>query len=375
MADIVKIEFVKPKIPEDWDYDESVKIGKQLFLRWKDITIEMANHFRIAREALRSKGGKPFQKSYARKITRVKTWGDYCQEVSSIENKKNARDAFNYMLRCAFPKELDEKFDKEIEFQDRSIIPYGENIYFLSNKIQKDRKGDFVIIKKDDPYPTLKRRSWFFHEDGREFTLREYAQVQTFPDDFKFVGTYNTIKDQIGNAVAPKMAAYIGQKLKGKTFGDLFAGCGGLSYGLESIGKKAIWAVEGKNQLAKTYHVNHPFTKLVISDIKELNPKEFELVDIIVGGPPCQGFSLSGKRFKNDPRNKLYKEFLRFVDNLKPKEILMENVKQIKEVEKEIISDFKKIGYKVETFLIKGEEIGMRQHRNRYFFIGKRNDN
>lgn len=99
------IKVHEPQLPILWNYDESVKVGKQLFIRWKDITIEMAEHFYIARGMLKSKGGKPFHKSYKREITPVRDWGDYCQEVSSIKDKKNARDAFNRMLNLFFPLE------------------------------------------------------------------------------------------------------------------------------------------------------------------------------------------------------------------------------------------------------------------------------
>jgi len=97
--ELVKIE--RPQLPEQWDYEESVKKGKQLFIRWKDITIEIAEHFYIAREMLRSKGGRPETSVKSRSFS--KDWGDYCQEVSSIEDKKNARDAFNRMLARFWP--------------------------------------------------------------------------------------------------------------------------------------------------------------------------------------------------------------------------------------------------------------------------------
>jgi len=168
------------------------------------------------------------------------------------------------------------------------------------------------------------------------------------------------------------MAKHVARELQGRTFGDLFAGCGGLSYGLEMIGKQAIWAVERSAKYARTYKANHPRATIITRDIKKLDPGDFKKVDIIVGGPPCQGFSLSGHRFKNDPRNELYKEFLRFVGTLKPKEFMMENVMQIKSVAGQITRDFEKIGYKVEAKAIKGLEIGMRQRRNRFFFIGRK---
>jgi len=257
------------------------------------------------------------------------------------------------------------------DIDDRPIVPYGENIYYLSAKWM-DRHSDFIYFDDKEPFPTLKRRSWFYHKDTKaEFSLRDYARVQEFPDSFKFVGTYEKIKDQIGNAVAPTMAKFIGKKLEGKIIGDLFAGCGGLSCGLEMTGKKALWAIERDVDYAQTYKVNHPHAQVYTRDIKKLDPKNFPKVDIIVGGPPCQGFSLSGIRFKDDPRNQLYKEFVRFVEALTPEEFVLENVPQIQQMKDQIIEDFEKIGYKVETMLVKGEEIGMRQKRHRFFFIGK----
>lgn len=257
---------------------------------------------------------------------------------------------------------------------DRLAVPYGENIFYLTTKFQ-DRPSDFVIIKDGDTYPTLKRRSWFYHEDGSEFSLREYARVQEFPDGFAFIGTYEKIKDQIGNAVPPTMARHIGNDLIGKTFGDLFAGAGGLSCGLGQLGKTSVWAIESNIAYARTYKVNHPNTRIETKDIRILSPKDFQEVDIIVGGPPCQGFSLSGKHFSDDPRNELYKEFVRFVKELLPGEFLLENVPQIQEVKDDIISEFENIGYKVRTELIKGEDIGMRQKRHRFFFIGRKVNN
>ena len=111
---------------------------------------------------------------------------------------------------------VDEKFNIQIS-------EYGSNIYFNSGEAIESRWDDHIIAENDN-YPTLTRIGRFFHEDGKQFSLREYARVQDFPDSYKFVGTYSAIKSQIGNAVSPKMAQYIGKKLKGETFVDLFAG-------------------------------------------------------------------------------------------------------------------------------------------------------
>jgi len=367
-TDLVKHEIEIPEVPEFWDYEQSVKKVKAFIYKWKNIKKEIAIELKIARTILK-KNFEEWQKQGGKILPPPPSWTQYCIDIGS------ERHTVNGWLRRIFGPAMDEeKLDAiEEDLDNRAIIPYDDNIYFLSNKFQEKREGDFKLIGEGETFPTLKRRSWFFHkETGAEFTLREYARVQTFPESFKFVGTYETIKDQIGNAVAPFMAKHVGRELEGKTFGDLFAGCGGLSCGFEMLGKRAIWAIERNAKYARTYKANHPHAFIITRDIKKLDPKDFKKVDILVGGPPCQGFSLSGLRFKNDPRNKLYKEFLRFAEALEPKEFLMENVMQIKGLKDQIIRDFEGLGYKVEAKTVKGLEIGMRQRRNRFFFTGRK---
>ncbi len=255
------------------------------------------------------------------------------------------------------------------EIKEIKISEYGENIFFESGEYGIDRWDDY-IIKDNDNWPTITTLSRFFHDDMTEYSLREYARVQTFPDYFKFCGNYSTIKKQIGNAVAPQMGKYISEKLKGKTYGDLFSGCGGFSMGLKMNNKKGLWAVEWNKDAAKTYKINFKDHFMSNENIKFINPKDLNKVDIIIGGPPCQGFSFAGLRFKDDPRNELYKEFLRFVEVLKPKEFIMENVAQIYEIKDQIINDFKSIKYNVEIEIVEGENIEMRQNRKRCFFKG-----
>ena len=275
-----------------------------------------------------------------------------------------------------YEKQTKYKTDLE-EIEDLRLCNYDENIYYISGTRSEDRFGDCVMSLKDDKYYVATTLQRFFHrETGIEFTLREYAYVQTFDNDYKFVGNYSSIKKQIGNAVAPEMGKYITSKLKGKTCGDIFAGCGGFTSGAHKNGIITKWAVEWDRDAAITYKANFSEAKVYNTNIKSVNPLDFEKVDIIIGGPPCQGFSNAGsinsgvRTFKSDPRNELYKEFLSFVDVLKPNEFIMENVKEIRDVANEIIKDFEEIGYKVETKLIKGNDIGMKQNRVRFFFLG-----
>jgi len=273
-------------------------------------------------------------------------------------------------------KELKEDVKQGILW-DRLPVPYGDNIFYLSEINHKDVRNDaYHVINDGEPYPTLKRRSWFFHKDGREFSLREYARVQTFPDDFKFIGTKKNIKDQIGNAVAPDMAKHVSKDIPKGNAIELFAGCGGMALGFERNNHKILFMNERDRMACFTYHYNFPNVIISRKDIKKLSIDEIKeniknkKINLIFGGPPCQGFSLSGNRFKDDPRNKLYKEFIRIVDGIKPKYFILENVMGILPFKEDISKDFNEVGYKVSIQIVKGEEIGMRQHRHRVFFKG-----
>lgn len=271
-----------------------------------------------------------------------------------------------------------ENFDKTEEVKDLRIIQNDSNMFYVSGEKSEKRFGDKVISLNDEKYYTVTTLERFFHkETGLEFSLREYADVQMFTKDFKFVGNYSSIKKQIGNAVSPFMGAYISKNLKGKTVGDIFAGCGGFTSGLHKNGKKTKWSIEWENIACQSYKLNFPDTKVICANITKVNTLELEKVDIIVGGPPCQGLSNAGsekrnntQRFIEDPRNQLYKEFVRFVKDLQPEEFIMENVKEIEQFKDEIIKDFNSAGYDVKTKLVTGNEIGMKQNRKRFFFLG-----
>lgn len=115
---------------------------------------------------------------------------------------------------------------------------------------------------------------------------------------------------------------------------DLFAGAGGLSCGLEQAGFYPVLANELDAQSAETYRLNHPKTKVLTDDIRNLNAADVRQyvsrygdVDLIAGGPPCQGFSVNAPvRSLNDPRNHLFEDFLRIVEEIRPRAVLLENV-------------------------------------------------
>ena len=172
---------------------------------------------------------------------------------------------------------------------------------------------------------------------------------------------------------------------------DLFAGAGGFSQGMENAGVNVIAAVEFNEQIAKTYMHNHPDTKMFVDDIRNLDESEIDKVfkeigvecDLIFGGPPCQGFSMAGKRirsnasFLEDERNYLFKEYIRMVAYLKPKVFVIENVPGILnynggKVKEEIYDTFTKLGYSLSSRIMCATNYGVPQMRNRAVFIGNR---
>lgn len=174
---------------------------------------------------------------------------------------------------------------------------------------------------------------------------------------------------------------------------DLFAGAGGLSIALDNSGYSILLANEFDATYAKTHTANFPKVPLIQKDIREVKPKDLKEiigdkeVDLVVGGPPCQGFSMFGKRrFVNtkgydpqqDPRNFLVYEYIRIVKTLKPKFFLMENVKGFTNLDnglfvEEVKKEFGKLGYKnIWCQIVCAADYGVPQKRQRMFMIGNR---
>lgn len=165
------------------------------------------------------------------------------------------------------------------------------------------------------------------------------------------------------------------------TFIDLFSGCGGLSLGFEMAGFTSILAIDNWKDALVTYSYNRKNAKTLCGDLSTIDPykikKEYNIfdVDVIIGGPPCQGFSVAGKRIIEDERNRLYKAFVEFVACFHPKAFVMENVPNILSigggvVRKSIIDDFEKLGYKVSVQILTASDYGVPQNRRRAVFVG-----
>lgn len=227
----------------------------------------------------------------------------------------------------------------------------------------------------------------------RMITSAEAARFQTFPDSFIFSGSKTMRTKQIGNAVPPLLAYQIAKQIKKvdpkcNNMIDLFCGAGGLSLGFEWADFNCLVANDNFKDASETYQANFAHTDFVFGDIVEVSTKQkiFKIlknkaaVDIVVGGPPCQGFSNAGKRLIDDPRNKLYKEFIDIVLITKPRVVLMENVEGILSMEKgrvfsEIRKDLEELGYFVEAKKLNTVEYGIPQRRKRVIIIGSREAN
>lgn len=176
--------------------------------------------------------------------------------------------------------------------------------------------------------------------------------------------------------------------MKKYTVVDLFCGCGGFSQGFKQADFNILLGVDSWKDATTTYAHNFTNTIALNSDIttvtgasilEALKDSNVSEVDVIIGGPPCQGFSLSGKRMLDDPRNILYKSFVDIVKELKPKFFVMENVLGLirlfnGKVKEEVLNDFTEIGYNVEMQVLSAEEYGVPQQRKRVFFVGINKD-
>jgi len=160
---------------------------------------------------------------------------------------------------------------------------------------------------------------------------------------------------------------------------SLFSGCGGFDLGFLHAGHEIIWANDIWNEAVKTYQMNMG-RHIICGDLQEINTADIPSSDIVIGGFPCQGFSVANtKRNIQDERNSLYREFVRVVADKKPPFFLAENVKGILSlgegsVFKLILNDFSNIGYDVSYAVLNAADFGVPQTRIRVFIFGVRKD-
>ena len=220
----------------------------------------------------------------------------------------------------------------------------------------------------------------------RALTVKERSLVQTFPEEFVFSGTKTNLNQMIGNAVPVALAKAVAEALHEhieKTSGkvltgvDLFAGCGGMTLGFEKAGIDIIAAYDNWKPAIEIYEANfnHPIIDMdlfrpdAIESIKMFKPS------IIIGGPPCQDFSIAGPRNQGKRAN-LTIRYAQIVSDIKPEWFVMENVYNIERmpVLPKALNIFKDAGYGITTKVLDASLCGVPQARKRFFAIGHLGD-
>lgn len=160
---------------------------------------------------------------------------------------------------------------------------------------------------------------------------------------------------------------------------DVFSGAGGMSLGAIMAGIDIAIAIENNQSAALTFKKNHPNTKVICEDIRNVGVQDLEYPFVIFGGPPCQGFSTSNTktRTSDNSNNSLFYEFIRLVNELKPKWFVFENVEGITSFEKGMVIEklkktFTELGYNVTYDVLFASDYGVPQNRNRFFMVGNR---
>jgi DNA (cytosine-5)-methyltransferase 1 len=224
----------------------------------------------------------------------------------------------------------------------------------------------------------------------RVISEREAARLQSFPDSFTFVGSHASVAKQIGNAVPPLLAFQIARAFgEAGRIVDLFCGAGGLALGFSWAGWEPVTANDIDRNALKTYvrNVHGDVVEGSIRDLKvydEIRSRVGKGKDprplLVVGGPPCQGFSTAGKpRSMEDERNTLFYRYRDMLADLRPDAFLFENVTGLLNMEGgRVFEAVKKTlslkGYRLAVWKLRAEEFGVPQRRTRVFVVGCRRD-
>jgi DNA (cytosine-5)-methyltransferase 1 len=168
-----------------------------------------------------------------------------------------------------------------------------------------------------------------------------------------------------------------------KTFIDLFSGAGGMSCGLEMAGLKCLLGIDCDQNAIKTFQFNHQQAHIILGDISNISTQQIQesigdkKIDIICGGPPCQGFSTIGQNDQKDIRNFLFLEFVRIVKELDPDYIILENVTGLLSRKNEktlnnIVNCFVNIGYSIDVRVLSAHHYGVASKRRRSIILGNK---
>lgn len=358
--------------------------------------------------------------------------------IGALKAKKNVQDAIGDLIK------KDDKFPNhlalthgEIVLKRYKLIPEGGKLPSpeeLPIEIRRKNFGNtYVRLHRKELAPTMVPGNNAFpvHPTlDRSLTPREAARIQTFPDTHIFTGARKEQCILVGNAVPPLMGAHIARELKKHildseykgseenllltrnsliekivinksenklSFIDLFSGAGGIGIGYEQAGYQHVLSADFDPGVAKTFRHNHKNVPFIEGDLSEqsifdsvkkvVGNKE---IDVIVGGPPCQGFSMFGKRRfvksqshnpHDDIRNDLIFTYLKYVEEFNPKWFMMENVAGLVNLAdgyflENFIERVKELGYNNYDYkIINTADYGVPQKRKRFIFLANRTGN
>lgn len=358
--------------------------------------------------------------------------------IGILKAKKNVEEAICDLIKkdANFPNHIALKHG-EIVLKRYALIPEGGKLpppEELPIEIRRKNFGNtYVRLHRKEFAPTMVPGNNAFpvHPTlDRSLTPREAARIQTFPDTHIFTGPRKEQCILVGNAVPPLMGAHIARELKNHimdkeykgseenlllkrnnliknkannrserklNFIDLFSGAGGIGIGYEQSGYEHVLSADFDAGVAKTFRHNHknvPFIEGDLSDksifesVKKVVGKKE--IDIIVGGPPCQGFSMFGKRRfvksqshnpHDDIRNDLIFTYLKYVEEFNPKWFMMENVAGLVNLAdgyflENFIKKVKELGYNNYDYkIINTADYGVPQKRKRFIFLANRTGN
>ncbi|MEZ9956933.1 DNA (cytosine-5-)-methyltransferase [Vibrio cyclitrophicus 1F53] len=275
---------------------------------------------------------------------------------------------------------------------------------FIRKGAKKTGGPNMRLLRLEEDKPSLTVTAYIFNKfvhpiDDRYITPREAAVLQDFPIDYEFKGTLGQVQKQIGNAVpvglarelAKEVAKYFERLNRGGTLkiASYFTGAGGLDLGFEQASDDLVqfetrFSTDIEKWAEATVQHNRPEWNFHRADITELDSNLVKNLmggtpDIIIGGPPCQPFSVAGKqKATNDPLGVLYRDYIKQVDKLKPEIVVMENVYGLAQVKsanmiEEIYKSFKDIGYDVTHRELMAADYGVPQKRRRLFFVAAKN--
>lgn len=271
---------------------------------------------------------------------------------------------------------------------------------FIRVGAKKTGGPNLRLLRLEYDKPALTITAYIFNKfvhpvENRYITPREAACLQDFPLYYEFKGTLGEVQKQIGNAVPVKLAKALANSVanyfqRKNITGQLdiasyFTGAGGFDLGFEQASTEVIsfktkFTTDIEVAVEQTIKANRPDWNFLRGDIRELSPEVVKKYigknpDIIIGGPPCQPFSVAGKQeATQNPLGELYRDYIRQIADLQPSIVIMENVygmAQVKSIDmiKEIYKSFKEIGYQITHKELLAADFGTPQKRRRLFFV------